>query len=56
MKLKDINQGKTRPRSIRCSNETFGLLKVVGAVREQNHEQVLSSLLNEEITNLKLNN
>jgi len=56
MKLKDINQGKTRPRSIRCSNETFRQLKVVGAVREKSHEQVLSSLLQEELTKLKLNN
>jgi len=52
MKLKDISRGKTRTRSIRATDETFHQLKVVGAIREQNQEQVLRSLLEETLKGL----
>jgi len=54
MKLKDINHKKTKPRSIRASEETFHNLKIVGAITEQSQEQVLSSLLVDALN--KLNN
>jgi len=56
MKLKDISRAKTKTRSIRATAETFRQLKVLGAITEQNQEQVLSSLLQEALKELNIKN
>ena len=54
LKLEDIGQEKIKPRTIRASDKTIRQLKIVGAYTKRNQEQVLKSLLKEELKRLDI--
>ena len=54
LKLEEISQEKIKPRTIRTSDKTIRQLKIVGAYTKRNQEQVLKSLLKEELKRLDI--
>lgn len=54
MKLEEIGKEKIRPRTVRASDKTMQQLKIIGAYTKRNQEQVLKSLLKEEMAKLNI--
>jgi len=50
-----VSKERTKPHTIRASDKTIHKLKIVAAYKKQNQEQVLKSLLKEELTKLNIN-